>query len=100
MILLRIFALAIVVLLLVPVALLPIGTAVPKSILVVFAVVEIALLAVLFRSVRARRILLTLAGFVAIAFSPSLAPRFLPLPPLFSMPMTNPFPTALLCWNR
>ncbi|NJK75595.1 MAG: alpha/beta fold hydrolase [Richelia sp. CSU_2_1] len=67
MILLRIFALAIVVLLLVPVALLPIGTAVPKSILVVFAVVEIALLAVLFRSVRARRILLTLAGFVAIA---------------------------------
>lgn len=67
-VLLRILAFLIIALAIIPVALLLISTAVPKSILVLFAVAEIALFVALFRRrVRVRRMILALVGFVTLS---------------------------------
>jgi pimeloyl-ACP methyl ester carboxylesterase len=67
-VLLRILTSLAVVLLAVPVALLPVGTAVPAFVWVLFAIVDVALVVVLIRFARTRRIVIgALVGFAVVA---------------------------------
>jgi hypothetical protein len=68
LVLLRILVSILIALATIPVALLPISTTVPPSILILFAMAEVALIVSVFRlGFTVRVILAELAGFVAIA---------------------------------
>jgi hypothetical protein len=83
-VLLRIIITLAVVLLAVPVALLPVGTAVPASVWVMFAIVDVALIIVLIRFARTRRAVIgALLGFVVVAMLAVVASQaFATTPPI------------------
>lgn len=94
LILLRILVSILIALAILPVALLPISTTVPPSILILFAMAEVALLVAVFRlGFTVRVVLVEIAGFVAIAILAIFASQlFVSTPPILDAngkPMPN-----------
>jgi hypothetical protein len=96
LILLRILIFILIALAILPVALLFISTSVPVSILILFAMTEVALLVAVFRlGFTARVLLAELAGFVAIALLAILASQlFASTPPILDV-NGKPIPNSI-----
>ncbi|MGB5959508.1 MAG: alpha/beta hydrolase [Coleofasciculaceae cyanobacterium] len=95
LLLLRILVFILIALAILPVALLPISTSVPQSILILFAMAEIALLVGVFRLGFTRLILATLSGFVAIAILAIIASQlFASTPPILDA-IGKPIPNSI-----